>query len=86
MSIPGRKNSKCKDPEVNMSLLCSRSLVWLEERDWGSGVVRGKFREELWEGADCMGSWVLFFNISMMFRVHKSFFWSHTFFCSFVGI
>lgn len=86
MSIPGRKNSKCKDPEANMSLLCSRSLVWLEEREWGSGVVRGKFREEMWEGADCMGSWVLFFNISMMFRVHKSFFWSHTFFCSFVGI
>lgn len=74
MSIPGRKNSKCKDPEANMSLLCSRSLVWLEEREWGSGVVRGKFREEMWEGADCMGSWVLFFNISMMFRVHKSFF------------
>lgn len=35
MSIPGRKNSKCKGPEANVSLLCSRSPVWLEERDRG---------------------------------------------------
>lgn len=69
VSIPGKKNSRCKGPEANVSLLCSRSLVWLEERERGSRVVRGEFREEMWEGADCVGSWELFFNLSMMFTV-----------------
>ena len=68
-SIPGKKNSKCKGPEANVSLLCSRSLVWLEERERGSGVVRGEFREEMWEGADCVGSGELFLNLSRMFTV-----------------
>ena len=43
--------------------------AWCGGEGQGSGVVQGEFREEMWERADCVGSWVLFLNISMMFRV-----------------
>lgn len=34
------ENSKCKGPAAGTILLCSRSLVWLEEREGGGTVVQ----------------------------------------------